>query len=361
MKRARIAIIVALCASAAAQQRMSVEQLLKFLRSEIRMKTDSDKTVADYVRRIKLTQRLDARTIEQLQGEGLGPRTAEALKTLAATTGDLPAPPPDAPKPVYRQPDPPSAAEQKRILAEVTDYARNYVKSLPDFICRQVTRRFIDPSGKESYIPQDVVLERLSYFEGHENYKVVTVNDKPVSIDHQKLGGAAVSEGEFGSIMAEIFDQRSATEFGWARWTTWRGRPTYVFTYRVPQPRSSYRITQYTSAGGADRVSAVAGYHGEVFVDKETLKVMYIKLETEGLPSDFPIREVDLTLRYNNTKIGDGDYILPERAELRSRDDRNVLVKNNIEFLLYQKFGADTAIQFDTPEPLPEVKEQPLK
>jgi hypothetical protein len=224
-----------------------------------------------------------------------------------------------------------------------------------------VTRRFVDPTGKESWIPQDTVLERLTYFEGHENYKVVSVNDRPVDIEHQKLGGAAVSEGEFGSIMAEIFDPRSGTEFGWARWTTWGGRLTYVFTYRVPQPRSSYRITQYTSASGTDRVSAIAGYHGEVFVDKETPTVRYIQLETEGLPPDFPIKEVHLTLRYNKTKIGDNDYVLPERAELRSRDDRSALVKNNIEFRMYQKFGADTAIQFDTPEPLPEVKEEPAK
>jgi hypothetical protein len=355
------ALIFSLCLVCMAQQPMSVEKLLKFLRSEIQSKSDSDKVIADYVRKIKLTQRLDERTIEQLQGEGLGPKTTEALKTLAATTGNLPAPPPPAVKPVYKQPDPPSPEEQKRILAEVTDYAQNYTKGLPNFICRQVTRRYVDPTGKEAWHQQDTVLERLSYFEGHENYKVVSVNDRPVDIDHQKLGGAAVSEGEFGSIMAGIFDPKSGTEFGWGRWTTWGGRLTYVFTYRVPQPLSTYRISQYTSASDTDRVSAIAGYHGEVFVDKETPTVRYIQLETEGLPPDFPIKDVHLTLRYNTTKIGDNDYVLPERAELRSRDDRNVLVKNNIEFRMYQKFGADTAIQFDTPEPLPEVKEEPAK
>jgi hypothetical protein len=344
-----------------AQQRMSVEQLMKFLRSEIQMKTNPDKVLAEYVRKIKLTQRLDDRTIEQLQGEGLGAKTVEALRTLAATTGSLPAPPPPPVKVEYKQPDPPSAEEQKQVLAEVTDYAQNYVKKLPDFICRQVTRRYLDPTGKESWRAQDTILERLTYFEGHENYKVVTVNNQPVDIEHQKLGGAAVSEGEFGSIMAEIFDPRSATEFAWGRWTTWRGRLTYVFTYRVPQPRSTYRITQSSGPNETDRVSAIAGYHGTVYVDKKTLTVMVIKLETEGLPADFPIKNVNLMLTYNTTKIGDSDYMLPERAELHSRDDRNMLVKNDIEFRMYQKFGADTAIQFDTPDPLPPVKEEPAK
>jgi hypothetical protein len=340
---------------------MSVNQLVRFLRSEIQQK-DADKTTADFVRRIKLSERLDDRTIEQLQGEGLGPKTVEALRTLAATSGGLPAPPPPAPPTsAYVQPPPPSAEDQKRILSEVTDYAQNYTKKLPDFICSQVTRRYVDPTGKESWQQQDTVLERLTYFEGREDYKVVTVNNKPVEVSHQKLGGAAVSEGEFGSILAEIFDPRSETTFGWARWTTWHGRRTYVFTYRVPQPRSTYRITQMQNASGSDKVSAVAGYHGLVYVDTEFPQVMRIVLETEGLPPDFPIKEVNLNLTYNNTKIGDSEFMLPERAELRSRDDRNVLVKNDLQFVMYRKFGADTTIQFDTPPPLPDEKEQPLK
>ena len=31
-------------------------------------------------------------------------------------------------------------------------------------------------------------------------------------------------------------------------------------------------------------------------------------------------------------------------------------MKNDVEFRMYRKFGADTSIKFDTPEPLPEEK-----
>src|SRR5215472_9499042 len=140
MKIAKVAVcLLAACLTGWPQQRMSVEQLVQWLRGEIKFKTNSDKAIADYLRRVKLTQRLDERTIETLQGEGLGPKTAEALRTLAATTGSLPA----APPPILKPPDPPSAEEQKRVLAEVTEYARNYTKKLPDFICSQVTHRYI--------------------------------------------------------------------------------------------------------------------------------------------------------------------------------------------------------------------------
>jgi hypothetical protein len=43
--------------------------------------------------------------------------------------------------------------------------------------------------------------------------------------------------------------------------------------------------------------------------------------------------------------------MLPLRAEVRMRSGKD-LVKNEVEFRLYRKFGADTSITFDTPEPL---------
>src|SRR5262245_18806891 len=204
--RSRLALFLLFaCFTSVAQQRLTVEQLLSFLRSSIKLKQD-DKQVADYLKKVKLTNRLDDRTIEQLQGEGIGPKTTQALRDLRAGSAGLAAPPPQPtpPKPVPIPP--PGVDEQKRVLAAATEYAMNYVKRLPDFICSQVTRRYVDPSGQESWIPQDTILERLSYFEQREDYKVVMINNRPIDIPHEKLGGAATSSGEFGSIMKEIFN-----------------------------------------------------------------------------------------------------------------------------------------------------------
>jgi len=353
----RVIALIAFSLAAPAQMNMSVEQLVAFVRSSIQLK-HPDKQVAEYVKKIRLSNRLDARMIEELQGQGLGPKTTQALHDLSEATAKLPAPPPPAPKPVVAPIPPPSPEERKRVLAAATDHALNYLKRLPDFICTQVTRRSVDPTGRESWIPQDVILERLSYFEQREDYKVVLVNNHPVDIPHEKLGGAT-SSGEFGSILKEIFDPKTQTEFDWARWATLRGRRTYVFSYRVPQARSTYRITASNSPTSSE--SVIPGYRGLVYVDKESLKVMQITLEAEDLPPAFTVRQVNLTLVYDYTRIGDTDYVLPLKAELRSRDDRRFLIKNDVEFRMYRKFGTDTTIKFDTPDPLPEekLKEQP--
>jgi len=351
--RARVPLLlVVACLTTVAQTRtLSVDQLLAFLRSSIKLKLP-DSQVAGELKKVKLTQRLDDVTIEGLQGEGLGSKTVQALKELAATTGSLPAPPPPAPKPVVVEIPPPSDEEQKRVLDEVTDYARNYVLKLPDFICSQATRKFVDTTGKESWRQTDLIQERLTYFEKHEDYKVVMVNDKPTDIAHDKLGGAMGSSGEFGSILAEIFAPETRTEFGWSRWTTMSKRPMYVFSYHVPKERSNYRITSYSGPNFADPQTIVAGHHGEIIVDKGTRKVMRIYLHCEELPSSFPVRSADLTLSYDNTRIGDTDYVLPLTAELKMRDDRNAPSKNLIQFYNYRKFAADATIQFtDAPPP----------
>jgi len=46
-----------------------------------------DRTLADYVKKIKLTDRLDDVTIENLQGEGIGPKTVQALKRFGNGLG----------------------------------------------------------------------------------------------------------------------------------------------------------------------------------------------------------------------------------------------------------------------------------
>ncbi len=49
--------------------------------------------------------------------------------------------------------------------------------------------------------------------------------------------------------------------------------------------------------------------------------------------------------------------MLPLKATLRRRSG-TVVVKNDTEFRLYKKFGAEATITY-VPEPLPEAKEAP--
>jgi hypothetical protein len=343
---------LAMSTTAYGQRQMSVPDLITFIKSSIQLHND-DRAVASTVRRLKLTNRLDAGTVEDLQGMGAGPQTLAALRDLVAASAQQPAaalvpPPPQVVIP------PPSAAELKTILAEITQKALDYTKSLPNFICAQVTTRSFDPSGTESWRQQDKIQEQLSYVDGKEDYKVVLVNNLPVAnMKHDQLGGVT-SSGEFGSMLYQIFTPETQTQFEWERWATLRGKRMYVFSFRVSQPNSDYSI--YHQPSGR---TVVAGYHGLVYADAVTKQIMRIKMDCDGLET-FPINQVSLTLDYAPTKISEQEFVLPMAAEVRSREGR-ALDRNVMQFSLYRKFGANATITFDAPDPIPEdqLKEQP--
>lgn len=350
--RVLTALLVGLALVAGAQTRLSVEQLVSFVRSSIELRHE-DRQVASYLRRVQLAQRLDDRTIEQLQGEGAGPRTLEALRELRDASQGQPAPPPPAPKVEPAPMPPPSAKEQRRVLDEVREYALGYTKRLPDFMCTQVTRRYIDPDGLEFWREDDVITARLTYFEQREEYKVLMANNRAMDVPYESLGGA-VSTGEFGSMMREIFDPATEARFQWERWGKLRGGMTHVFSYQVAQPRSRWRVSYQKT------LEVTPGYRGLIYVDRDTLTVVRVTLEAL-LPHSFPLQQVSTVLDYDFAEIAGGRYMLPLKAVMRMRDGR-LLAKNDVEFRMYRKFAAEAIVSYEPPPPpLPEekTKEQP--
>ena len=345
-----------LCWGALAQQAISIDKLVEFLHSSIKMKMP-DRQVAAYVGKMHLSEKLDDRVIEQLQGDGLGPKTVTALRQISVSTSSLPVavltPPPAPPPP----PEPPSYDEQNDILNEVREYALNYTKNLPDFLCLQVTRRYYDPNGSDSYRHYDTVMSKVSYFEQHEKYELLSVNDKFMTSSYESLGGT-ISSGEFGSMMREIFEARSDAEFHWLRWATLRGRRAHVYSYVVDQAHSQWSIEDRTVH---DRISP--GYSGLVYVDRDTRTVMRVTLKAEGIPPAFPIQEADDRLDYDRIDIGGHQFILPMMAQVHLKAGK-VNQKNDIEFRGYRKFSGDATIKFDDvpidPTPEEKIKEQPV-
>jgi hypothetical protein len=360
-----LAASLAVCFFAFGQSALTVNKLREFLKSSVQMKM-SDQDVAKYLKTVKLSERLDDRAIEDLQGQGLGPKTVAALKTLRDATASLkeaqPEPPPPPPPPVK---PPPSAEDQGRIITEARELALNYSTSLPDYICWQVTRWYVNPYGQQnSWVPQGHMTERLSYFDHHEDYKTVTVNDVVSNVDARKLG-RSLSRGEFGTMLHDIFDRNSRTEFEWSRWAGLRKgagsdapvKTMYVFAFRVPLETSKYTVEYENS----QRITAA--YHGEVYIDKETNMVVRIKMNGDT-PADFPVQGIYQQLDYDFTKIGDQMFLLPQNSEMKaSMAHGKHLVRNTIDFRHYEKFSADAVIKFDqmTPDAAPTTPDEKMK
>ncbi len=237
--------------------------------------------------------------------------------------------------------------EQAQIIDQAREYALNYTKQLPNFICVQVTRRDNDPTGTgNNWYHGDTITARLSY-NGIENYEVILHNNQPVTNATMKQFGGVSSEGEFASMLDQIFEPETHTDFSWDHWGKLRGRKTYVFAYDVQQEFSHYRVE------ADDAQTIVPAYRGLVYIDEETKMVVKIVMSPYDMPSTFPIHDITTSLDYDFETIGDQKYMLPLKSVLTSKRGR-MMSKNDIEFRLYRKFGTESSIKFETPDALPE-------
>ncbi len=353
--RARLLVVglaVCLAAAPATKMKLTVNQLVSFIRSSIKL-GHQDGKVANYLKDVVLTEKLDAATIEDLQGLGAGPKTIRALNRLREASAGLPSPGAVTPQKKLPPMPPPSPEEQKRIIEQVREYALNYTKRLPDFICVEVTRRYADPSGLEFWRKLDTVTARLTYFEQKEDYKVILVDNRPVNLSIDELPGST-STGEFGTMMKEIFDPATETTFHWQRWGRLRGRLTHVYSYFVARDKSKWSISYER------KERTIPAYRGLIYVDKDTLMVTRITLEAVDIEPAFPIQQASTVLDYDYVTIAGREYLLPLKFVMRMRQGK-LLVRNEVEFRMYRKFGAEAVIKFETPAPLPEemTTEQP--
>jgi len=336
-------------------QAISVADLVKFIKSSIQMK-ERDAEVAKYLGHMKLTGHLDDRTVEELQSLGAGPKTVAALRAMVDSSASLPEPPPP-PKALPPPPPapPPNQVEQGKIIAAAREYALNYSKQLPNYLCLEVVRRATDnnindTAGSEQWRGDDTVVMRLSYYEQKEDYKVVMVNDRAVENKTVDSLGGVTSTGEFGTMLRAIFAPESEARFEWDHWAKLRGRKMYAFSYDIDQAHSQFSILWEKT----DKI--VPAYRGLVYIDADTNMIMHVTQEPYDLPATYPVRASKETLDYDFQKIGDSQFLVPLKVVMTSRTTK-YLSKNEIEFRLYQKFGADTTIKFDeTPPPLSEDK-----
>lgn len=248
--------------------------------------------------------------------------------------------------------NPPSAQEQAALIAKVRERALDYSRSLSDFLCTQVTRRYSakpenakDASQPPSWKLVDTVTIRVSYFKQKEDYRVVKVDEKPVNKSLNQVGGHW-TEGEFGSFLDGVFVPRNNAQFNWARWSTINSNPAAVLSFRIEQANSTFETT-------ARRMLHVEkfnwGVEGELAVDPATGQALTVAFHAIDIPPQRPLKELRVFIAYGYRKIGDVEFLLPVRSESLI-DIYGRLVKAETEFSDYRKFSSDSDIKFETPE-----------
>ena len=350
----------------AADDTTTVNGLIDLVRSSMAGRA-SDKSLARSVHKLTLSQRLDLRTMEELESEGAGPETLGALEYLYEKFASRP---PSTDTPPFKIPARPSVDQQRSVFHEIDLNAIHYTRSLPNFICTEIVHRYRhvqprrtlptrgptrganpvrpddDLDGAGSWTPFDVLRVKLSYFENREKYELTLVNGRQTRATYESTGGA-ISEGDFGSVMLEIFSPDSGTKFQWDHWTHLRKRLTRVYSYRTARETSHYRIGVGENPGNRNIV--IAGRRGFVYADAATNMVMRITGEAESIPLDFPVLAQSSISDYDYGDVGGKQFLLPLRVVSQMKTARSSF-KNVMEFKEYRKFTGESSISFDSPD-----------
>jgi len=333
-----MALGLAACALWAAQPAGRVNDVIALVRADLAQQR-ADGQTAKEVRKFKLSERLDDQVIEELESQGAGTKTVEELGWLRDHSRELPEP--SAALPFQHGPRP-SIEDQRTTLAEARRNALEYASSLPDFMCTEAVHRYV--ADGNNWTLKDTLHLKLTYFEHKEDYKLLTINGHPTQKSYEDAGGS-ISEGEFGSILLQVFEPRSQTQFRWDHWTTLRHRETHVLSFRVTPEHSTYHLA-IGWVGGGGRDMTIVGQHGFVYIDRETNRVLRIWAVADSIPWDFPVQETSTLLDYDFTNISGQKFMVPLRADVRLRSTQ-MRSRNVLEFQAYQKFGADATITFD--------------
>ncbi len=307
-----------------------------------------DGRLADNLGRVRLNERLRPGTIQELERLGLGPLSLTALKDLQERSSGLPAAAVNA---IDREPVP-STADQDHMVQQLKRYASTYIRSLPNFLCEEVTERYSNLHGRASsgnarYSKQlrhaDTLNAQLAFAPGSQQDRLRLSSDAELA--RRKLGRSTTA-GEFGRDMAIILSGSAQPELKWDRWERHQSGKQAVFTFFVPQTRSEYNLffCCYMQAGvGEMQQSYKAAIRGLIYADPRSGEIQRLVIQAVDMPHHFHVDENNTIIHYGKVTIAGRTYNLPVSAVVfvQARSQRN---RNEIAFLDYRKYDAHSVL-----------------
>jgi VWFA-related protein len=236
---------------------------------------------------------------------------------------------------------PPSADELETIVAGARKRALDYSKSLPNFICVEVTNRSVDQSGNGNWKHRDSLAELLTYHDNQESRTTLEVNGKRSSLKRAEMNSSwPTSVGEFGALLNLVFAPSSKTQFEWKEAGTIGdgSGALQVLSYRVAPENATLDLSESNNTIGV-------GFHGLVYIDATTSGVRRITVEADNLPRGFSMHAAAMTVDYEYVAISGRDYLLPVRSTVSLQRHHKQIELNEIAFRNYRRFASRAKIK----------------
>jgi len=247
-----------------------------------------------------------------------------------------------------------AGAAEDPLLARIRRSMAETLRHMPDYTCLETIERWREGDPD----PQARYWERLrlevAVIGGKERFAWPgSARFEEKDIDEIVPPGA-IGTGDFAGFAGAVFRTEDAS-FEGPREEKLEGRPAYRYDFRVPAERSRYAVRD-------GRHSAVVGYHGSFWADRETLELLRLDIEADGLPAPpLEVASVKTAIRYQRALIGDSSTLLPRVSELSLSSTAARSSRNRTTFSHCRQYVGESRLRFDEPAPGAEPAARPLE
>jgi len=246
------------------------------------------------------------------------------------------------------------------IIENARKAGATFIESLPKYLTKRTTTRLesarptcstaqlmSDPDGcrdqaMQSWRTTDVVTADVVTDNGKEVDLNIKLNGSPATAQDVDQSGSW-SQGDYAGTLQAILAPASAAKFTKQHQVTIVKRPAYRYEYSIDHPHSSWHLYAGSS-------SYSPAYGGEIWIDRDTSRVLRVTLSAHDVPDSFPMYRVEWSLDYDFVKIGAATPLVPTHAEtLGCQRDTSICSKNSTDFQDYKEYTSDTSVSFGDP------------
>jgi hypothetical protein len=229
-----------------------------------------------------------------------------------------------------------------------------FEKSIPNFICDQVTLRYAG-AGRRKGKMQDRIEAEILWVDGQESYRNPRRNGRPIKdADVGETGSWAT--GDYYSAPLDLLSRSTKADFRDLGDAPIGGRNARKYEYTVQQPQSHWRIS-------FEECKFSPKFRGFMWLDTESARVLRMEMEAMDPPDQCTLDVVETFVEFGEMRIAGETYLLPVKAgNFACRRTSGNCIRNETEFRNYRKFAAestisttDSTVTFDDSEP-PKLK-----
>ncbi len=371
---------LAFAATPPAPTSLTVAQLDQLLG---RLQRESDAKAARELAGVNLTERANAVWLAKWEANLKGDRTRKALLAVADASAFLEPPAKELPSI-----PPPGPVAQQQIIARSTEYVKQALPRLPDFLALRTTTSFEFASAgdlnwqgslsemfktrRKEPVPYETLgpakesgsstpqlfltgsfAEQVAYRGGFEVPDSLAGGSTRADPSDSRL----TTVGEFGPVLQLFLTDASSSTLAWDRWEQGVAGPLAVFRYSVSAERSHFEVDFPNGE------SEFPAYHGEVGIDPANGSIWRITIVTSSTGTK-TIRESSMLVEFARTEIGGAGYVCPVRGVAMVRyfdrpDNANTLRAllsfqtsiNDVSFTKYHLFRSESRVVSEASKP----------